>query len=108
MGEAYIIFQACLKFCKFLTMTLSKYDIFRYNSGLPIVPGKGPPPEEPPVGLCCASGCANCVWLEYAKELLTYYDDEGVQAQQALKKISDPSLKAFLQFEFEAIKKTKS
>lgn len=73
-------------------------------SDLPSIDGKGPPPEEPPAGLCCMSGCANCVWLEHAKELMKYYDDGGVKAEEALKKIKDPSLKAFLKFEFDALK----
>jgi len=72
-------------------------------SDLPSIDGKGPPPEEPPAGLCCMSGCANCVWLEHAKELLEYYDDGGVKAEEALKKIKDPSLKAFLKFEFDGL-----
>jgi len=75
------------------------------NDGLPPMDGKGPPPEEPPAGLCCMSGCANCVWLEHAKELMDYYQDGGTKAEEALKKIKDPSLKAFLKFELDALKK---
>merc|ERR1739838_1109765 len=75
--------------------------------GLPTVEGKGPPPEEPPAGLCCMSGCANCVYLEHAKELTAYYGDGGAKAREALEKIEDPSLKAFLELEFD-IKNRKS
>jgi len=74
------------------------------GSGLPRLEGKGPPPEEPPAGLCCMSGCANCVWLEHAKELIAYYEDGGAKAEEALKKIKDPSLKAFLKFELQSLK----
>ena len=42
--------------------------------------------------------------LSYIQELLEYYDDGGVQAEEALKKIKDPSLKAFLKFEFDGLK----
>ncbi|EJW86939.1 hypothetical protein WUBG_02150 [Wuchereria bancrofti] len=27
-------------------------------------------PEPPDPGACCASGCANCVWIEYVTELM--------------------------------------
>ena len=62
-----------------------------------VMPGKGPPPE-PPVN-CCMSGCANCVWIVYAEELKNYYNDGGDAAREALEKIENPSLKAFLKLE---------
>ncbi|RUS88943.1 hypothetical protein EGW08_003279 [Elysia chlorotica] len=62
-----------------------------------VVPGKGQPPE-PPI-TCCGTGCANCVWIVYAEELRDYYKDGGEQAKQALEKIDDPSLKAFIKLE---------
>jgi len=64
-----------------------------------IVPGKGPPPE-PPVE-CCMSGCANCVWIQYAEELKGYYSDgQGSQmAKEAIEQIDNPGLKMFLKLE---------
>lgn len=64
-----------------------------------IVPGKGPPPE-PPVD-CCMSGCANCVWIQYAEELKQYYSlDEGNErAKKAIEQIDNPGLQMFLKFE---------
>lgn len=56
-------------------------------------------PEEPTT--CCMSGCANCVWLDYAEKLCQYYNDGG---EEALKKInenvSDLSIKAFILHEW--------
>jgi len=74
--------------------------------GLPTVDGKGPPPEEPPAGLCCMSGCANCVYLEHAKELMAYYADGGAKAVESLNQIKDPTMKAFLKFEFQTLKRS--
>lgn len=70
-----------------------------WNSFLapPNIPGKGPPPE-PPVE-CCMTGCVNCVWITYAEELKKYYSDGGIMAKQAIEKIENPSLKAFLKLE---------
>ena len=62
-----------------------------------VVPGKGPPPE-PPI-TCCMSGCANCVWIDYADELKAYYNDGGEKAMKAVENIEDPSLKAFIKLE---------
>jgi len=64
-----------------------------------IVPGKGPPPEAPVT--CCMSGCANCVYIAYAEELKMYYSDGGEKAREAIEKIEDPSLKAFLKLELD-------
>ncbi|XP_030758625.1 oxidoreductase-like domain-containing protein 1 isoform X2 [Sitophilus oryzae] len=53
------------------------------------------PPEEPTT--CCMSGCANCVWLDYAEELCKYYRDGGEKAIKEInERISDPSIKAYL------------
>lgn len=61
-------------------------------------------PEEPTN--CCMSGCANCVWIEYAKELTKIYSDGGDKAKELiLQKITDPSLKMFLQMELRALEK---
>ena len=63
-----------------------------------IVPGKGPPPDIPTT--CCASGCANCVWIDYAEELKKYYQDGGDKAKLAIaKEVEDPNLRAFLMLE---------
>lgn len=53
------------------------------------------PPEEPTT--CCMSGCANCVWLEYAEKLSEYYKDGGEKSIKEInEKISDPNIKAYL------------
>lgn len=64
-----------------------------------IVPGKGPPPE-PPVD-CCMSGCANCVWIQYAEELKKYFSESEGNAImiEALEQIENPGLKMFLKME---------
>jgi len=65
---------------------------------------KRPPelPEEPTT--CCMSGCANCVWIEYAermKRALADSDSERV-ARMVMDKIQDPNMKAFLAMEFKS------
>ena len=59
---------------------------------------------DPPT-TCCMSGCANCVWIDYAKELAAIYKDGGLAAEKVMKTIEDPSLKIFLSLELkEALK----
>lgn len=59
-------------------------------------------PEEPTT--CCMSGCDNCVWIQYAKELTDLYRDSGAQARKILKeKIKDPSIQMFLQLELRKL-----
>lgn len=52
-------------------------------------------PEAPTT--CCMSGCANCVWLEYAEKLTKYFQDGGEQAMKEInEKVEDPSIRAYL------------
>eukprot|EP00795_Rhopilema_esculentum_P009043 gene9043-16687_t len=61
--------------------------------------GDRAPPSPPPPGLCCMSGCQNCVWLEYAEDLSEFFKDGGKKAEEALDDIPDANLKAFLKME---------
>ncbi|XP_076054753.1 uncharacterized protein LOC143033331 [Oratosquilla oratoria] len=59
---------------------------------------KSGPPEAP--STCCMSGCANCVWIDYADALAKYYKDGGKKAKEAIEKeVTDPNMKAFLTLE---------
>jgi len=49
------------------------------------------------------SGCANCVWIEYAdkvRSVLANSDNKQV-SQMVLDKIQDPNMKAFLSMELK-------
>uniref|UniRef100_A0A183BVR0 Oxidoreductase-like domain-containing protein n=1 Tax=Globodera pallida TaxID=36090 RepID=A0A183BVR0_GLOPA len=52
-------------------------------------------PSPPARELCCGSGCPNCVWIQYAEEVMQYVKDiplhDGVEGQQ--KKIVSDALK---------------
>jgi len=58
-------------------------------------------PEEPTT--CCMSGCANCVWIEYAEVMVVRYKDGGHRARKAIESIKDPMMKAFLTMELKSI-----
>ena len=46
------------------------------------------------------SGCANCVWIEYAERLADHYADGGEAGRRAIQEhVHDPSLRAFLLLE---------
>ncbi|KAL3274467.1 hypothetical protein HHI36_015852 [Cryptolaemus montrouzieri] len=52
-------------------------------------------PEEPTT--CCMSGCANCVWLDYAEKMSAYFKDGGDKAIKEInEKVNDPNIRAFL------------
>jgi hypothetical protein len=51
------------------------------------------------------SGCANCVWIEYAKELKEFSNigESNHTIEEALKKIEDPSFRTFIKMEIDGI-----
>uniref|UniRef100_A0A1B0BUN0 Oxidoreductase-like domain-containing protein n=1 Tax=Glossina palpalis gambiensis TaxID=67801 RepID=A0A1B0BUN0_9MUSC len=60
-------------------------------------------PPEPTT--CCMSGCANCVWIEYAQTLVKLLKGNSDKARDiVLSKIEDPNLKAFLAMELRYLK----
>ncbi|XP_055692125.1 oxidoreductase-like domain-containing protein 1 [Lutzomyia longipalpis] len=57
-------------------------------------------PDEPTN--CCMSGCANCVWIEYARELTRIYRDGGEKARKLItSRITDPNIRTFLEMELK-------
>jgi hypothetical protein len=59
------------------------------------------PPELPIT--CCMSNCQNCVWLQYAEDLLKYYgklDKKNMsKALKEIEKLEDENMKNFLLME---------
>ncbi|XP_032678819.1 oxidoreductase-like domain-containing protein 1 [Odontomachus brunneus] len=55
---------------------------------------------------CCMSGCANCVWIQYAERLSSTIDSTSdVNLQTAiLERVQDPNMKAFLMMELRCRK----
>ena len=51
---------------------------------------------------CCMSGCANCVWIEYAENLsrLLKNSDQSVQ-KIVMEKVQDPNMRSFLMMELK-------
>ena len=70
---------------------------------------KSGPPPPPPAGLCCMSGCSNCVWIQHAQNLIEYYKHSGKAKESILqlidKEVEDQSLKAYLKFEINLLLK---
>lgn len=49
---------------------------------------------------CCMSGCANCVWIQYAEKLNAVLEKSEVDVQKLIiDKVQDPNMKAFLSME---------
>jgi len=53
------------------------------------------------------SGCANCVWLDYAEDMVKYYQKRGDKVpkdkilQEINSHLSDPMVKAFVLLELK-------
>lgn len=59
---------------------------------------------DPPT-TCCMSGCANCVWIEYAEKLTKVFNDGGEAAQkEIMEKVCDPNMQAYLAMELRILK----
>lgn len=59
-------------------------------------------PPEPPTD-CCMSNCPNCVWVQYADELVAYYKDGGAKARKELDRlVTDPTMKMFINMELKS------
>ncbi|XP_017762882.1 PREDICTED: oxidoreductase-like domain-containing protein 1 [Eufriesea mexicana] len=57
---------------------------------------------------CCMSGCANCVWIEYAEKLSATLEKSDLDVQKLIiDKVQDPNMKAFLSMELKFRKLTK-
>lgn len=59
------------------------------------------PPEIP--ACCCMSGCANCVYIQYAAEVADYFKQNSTAALKFVDSIEDETLKTFLRMEIEHI-----
>ncbi|XP_003425609.1 oxidoreductase-like domain-containing protein 1 [Nasonia vitripennis] len=54
---------------------------------------------------CCMSGCANCVWIEYAEKLSTIMKDSPADVQKLImEKVQDANMRAFLSMELRVRK----
>ena len=47
------------------------------------------------------SGCANCVWIEYANQLGHILQDRAEVTEHILNAVEDPNLKIFLSIELK-------
>ena len=109
-------FQTCKQFGLYLTKTqvlekatksFATTRIRKFTdekSDAPIA--KDAPPQLS--GFCCGSGCQNCVWLQYAEELVNYYGRNSKKGSHELRKVlneieklEDENLKAFIKMELD-------
>ena len=57
---------------------------------------------------CCMSGCANCVWVQYAEKVAALMKDSDHDVQKLImEKVQDPNMRAFLAMELRLRKLVK-
>ncbi|TMS38850.1 hypothetical protein L596_005485 [Steinernema carpocapsae] len=63
-------------------------------------------PEAPGPEECCGRGCANCVWIDYADELIEVFKEGGAaKARKIIEaKVDDVNLKSYLLMELKSLK----
>merc|ERR1712126_49090 len=63
-------------------------------------------PELPTT--CCMSGCANCVWLDFAEETIKHYEGLGMKMEldellnTVETNVEDPMIKSFIKMELKS------
>ena len=59
----------------------------------------------PPPTNCCMSGCANCVWIQYAEEVSSKLRDGSDAVREIImKEVQDPNMRSFLEMELRLLK----
>lgn len=54
------------------------------------------------------SGCANCVWVEYAEKLMKLFQHSGQNVRKIiLEQVDDSNMRAFLEMELRNLEKSK-
>ena len=62
---------------------------------------------DAPSNMCCMSGCANCVWLDYTDDMIKAYAKKGekldlkIILQEIDENVSDPMIKSFIKMELK-------
>lgn len=55
------------------------------------------------------SGCANCVWIQYAEELSTKLrDGSDIAREIIMKEVQDTNMRTFLEMELRMLKQKQS
>lgn len=59
---------------------------------------------EPPTN-CCMSGCANCVWIQYAEDISSKLRDGSDAVREIImKEVQDTNMRSFLEMELRMLK----
>lgn len=59
----------------------------------------------PPPTNCCMSGCANCVWIQYAEEVSSKLRGGSDAVREIImKEVQDPNMRSFLEMELRLLK----